>query len=756
MGVTFHKANHGPRRAWYGLQAVANEVAEGRRVTARSVTGLRPVEASRKRATFVRRVLFGVVVLVSGSLSPMSDRVFHPEVSFFDRDHLVVGVVTALLLFIMFGALDFYLSQRQLAETMLQQREAELHEAQRVARVGSWEWVVGSDTITWSIQLRDLLRYDRARPAPTFATLGSFYVPESWARLEAAVERARSAGEPYALELEMLRTDGTSLWTMTRGEGIRDPAGQIVKLRGTVLDITERKRLEDALRANEERFRLLFDRATDGIMLLTTEGKIVAVNESFARMHGYVTTEMLGFSLKELEAPASSQDTAARMRRLLAGEALTFEVEHVKKNGHVFPLEVTTSLVLSSDGEALIQAFHRDVTERKQAEKEKAALEARLQQAQKMEAVGRLAGGVAHEFNNMLAVILGFAELSMQRMGPADKSYADIQEIQRAAQRSADLTRQLLAFARKQIVQPILLDLNGAVSHLLSMQQRLIGEHIRIKWAPGANLWPVIKDPAQLAGVLTILCLNARDAISDIGTITLATANCSIDADFCATHPYAVPGDYVRLTVGDTGCGMDAATLVRIFEPFFTTKGVGEGTGLGLASVYGAMKQNGGFITVASVVGQGTTFELYLPRQAVEASRAREPEVVAPNARGPETILVVEDEPAVLQFTTQALALQRYTVLAASSPAEALRLAREHLGDIHLLLSDVVMPEMNGRDLASAVLALRPSVRQLFMSGHTADVIASRGMLEPDVAFIEKPYTLAALTTKVRELLDGG
>jgi PAS domain S-box-containing protein len=396
----------------------------------------------------------------------------------------------------------------------------------------------------------------------------------------------------------------------------------------------------------------------------------------------------------------------------------------------------------------------QDITERKHAEEEKARLEAQLRQAQKMESVGRLAGGVAHDFNNMLGVILGHAELALMKIDPAHPLHANLEEIRKAAERSADLTRQLLAFARKQTVAPKVLDLNETVAGMLNMLQRLIGEDIHLNWQPGADLWPVKVDPSQIDQIMANLCVNARDAISGVGKITIETGNSALDEDYCAHHTGSVPGKYVLLTMSDDGCGMDKETLSHLFEPFFTTKGMGKGTGLGLATVYGIVKQNSGYINIDSEPGQGTTFTIYLPRNTDKSEQAWTEGAAEPNLRGHETILLVEDEPTILELTTEMLTTQGYTVLAASTPGEAIRLAREHAGKIHLLLTDVVMPEMNGRDLANNLLSLYPHLKRLFMSGYTADVISNHGVLDEGVNFIQKPFSMQALAAKVRKVLD--
>jgi len=391
---------------------------------------------------------------------------------------------------------------------------------------------------------------------------------------------------------------------------------------------------------------------------------------------------------------------------------------------------------------------------RKQDEMEKLQLEEQLRHAQKMESVGRLAGGVAHDFNNMLSVIIGHANLTLMKLEPGQSIHASMEEILSAAERSADLTRQLLAFARKQTVAPKVLDLNLIVSGILKMLKRLIGEQIELVWNNQEDLWPVKIDPSQIDQVLANLCVNASDSIVGGGKIFIETGNSVVDEAYCACNAGFVPGEYLRLSVSDNGCGMDKETQARIFEPFYTTKDLGAGTGLGLATVYGIVKQNGGFINVYSEPGVGSSFAIYLPRhqgQVEESSRAASPEAVV---RGRETILVVEDELAILEVTTMLLTRLGYRVLPAHTPGAAIDLAKEHAGAIHLLLTDVVMPGMNGLELANRLQSLFPGLKRLFMSGYTADVIAHHGVLDEGLQFIHKPFSLSALGAKVREVLD--
>lgn len=407
------------------------------------------------------------------------------------------------------------------------------------------------------------------------------------------------------------------------------------------------------------------------------------------------------------------------------------------------------------DGGTLWHGIISDITDRKLAEEEKDKLEGQLQQAQKMESVGRLAGGVAHDFNNLLTVITGYAHLGMLETDKTTPTHAKFEEILKAAEKSADLTRQLLAFARKQTIAPKALDLNETVENMFKMLRRLIGEDIHLACQPAINLWQVKIDPSQIDQILANLCVNARDAIADVGKITIETGNSTFDKEYCDANYGFIPGEYVLLAVSDDGCGMDKETMAHLFEPFFTTKCLGKGTGLGLATVYGIVKQNNGFINIYSEPSHGTTFKVYLPRH--EGGGGSQPRIegsVKPLSRGQETILLVEDEPGIRHVTTILLETQGYKVFAASTPGEALKLAKEHADELHLLITDVVMPEMNGRDLVRNLLPICPNIKCLFMSGYTANVIAHNGVLDKGINFISKPFSLPDLSAKVREVLD--
>jgi signal transduction histidine kinase len=440
------------------------------------------------------------------------------------------------------------------------------------------------------------------------------------------------------------------------------------------------------------------------------------------------------------------------MEKLYQNGRWTWEGVHVTKDGQRIPVEISNRL-FDFRGTKGILATVRDISVAKRAEEEKEMLRSQLNQAQKLESVGRLAGGVAHDFNNMLGVILGHAEIAMDKIDQTHNLYSDLNEIRKAANRSADLTRQLLAFARRQTISPRVLDLNATVEGMTKMLRRLIGEDIDLVWRPGTNLSPVKVDPGQIDQILANLCVNARDAISGTGKVTIETGTTTFDRDYCANHPDFLPGRFVMLAVSDNGCGMVKEIREKIFEPFYTTKGIGKGTGLGLSTVYGIVKQNHGFINVYSEPGNGTTFKIYLP-PAEEQATENPAAPLEKNLRGKETVLLVEDEAPILALVESVLEHYGYQVLAAKSPKEALKMVQDHPGPIHLIITDVVMPEMNGKDLRDKLAKFRPQVRIIFMSGYTANVIAHHGILDENIDFLQKPFSIKTLLQMVRSVLD--
>jgi signal transduction histidine kinase/CheY-like chemotaxis protein len=441
-------------------------------------------------------------------------------------------------------------------------------------------------------------------------------------------------------------------------------------------------------------------------------------------------------------------------------EGGAYEDEHrlVGPDGRVRWISVRARTTVEGEGDGrrpvrTIGAM-RDITERKRAEEERERLQLQLVQAQKMESIGRLAGGIAHDFNNMLNVISGYAELVLEQLTPADRFYKPLDGIRKAGRRSADLTARLLAFARRQAVAPRIVDLNECLEKSLDMVRRLIGEQVRLMWQPDTRVCAVRVDPDQIDQVIMNLAANARDAIGSIGHLTIRTAHLVLDAAACAQHPGTEPGDYIMLEIADDGRGMDPETKSHIFEPFYTTKSEGSGTGLGLATVYGIVRQHDGYISVSSEMNMGTTITILLPRSAGEVSSVVSFSSVSRMKRGTETVLLVEDEPMVLELGTRMLESLGYTVLPVASPVDAMRIARERGREIDLLLTDVVMPDMNGPELARELLAAHPHLRCLFVSGYFADATAMQAALADGIDILQKPFSPTDLADRVRRTLD--
>ena len=524
-----------------------------------------------------------------------------------------------------------------------------------------------------------------------------------------------------------------------------------------VRDISERKQAEVALFKSEAKYRQLINNIPDIIYSFDLE--------QGGAYYSPVTQQVLGYSPEYmLEHPMCWHDSIhpddlpkveSAIENFKTGVPFDLEYRFQHTDGHwIWLNDRSTNQPTVINNATRIEGIVKSITENKKAEDEKTILESQLMQAQKMESVGRLAGGVAHDFNNLLTVILGGAYLALSELEPGQPLHEYVTQIQNAGEKSAALTQQLLAFARKQTIEPKVLDLNEIVLGMIKMLQRLIGESTQLTWQPANNLWQVKADPSQIDQILANLCVNARDSIADIGTIIIQTGNSFVDEGYNVEHTDVIPGEYVHISVCDSGCGMDKETMAHIFEPFFTTKGIGEGTGLGLATVYGATKQNNGFVNVYSELGIGTTFTIYLPRYIGNTDQKSAKNQSQPAPMGLETILLVEDETAILNMVKMLLDKQGYSVLAANTPKEAVRLAGEQTGEIDLLITDVIMPEMNGKDLAYNLMSINPKLKCLFMSGYTADAISHHGVLEDGVNFIHKPFSLPDLAVKVRKVLD--
>jgi PAS domain S-box-containing protein len=512
-------------------------------------------------------------------------------------------------------------------------------------------------------------------------------------------------------------------------------------------DVTRRKQAEDELRASEERHRGLVDHAMFGIYRSGLEGKFLTVNPALVEMLGYASTA----ELLEVDIEALYMDPAVRhelLRRFHDADRIQdAEVEWKRRDGNPVTLRLRGRSIRDAEGRfQWFEMFVEDVTAQR-------AVEAQLRQAQKMEAVGRLSGGIAHDFNNLLSVIITYAQFAMDQLPEPDPLRDDIKEIHDAGRRAADLTRQLLAFSRQQILEPQVVSLNDVLDGVEKMLRRLLGEHIAIDVRRAPALGSVLADPGQMEQVIVNLAVNARDAMPDGGKLTMETGNVAVDEEYAERHLSVTPGRYVLLSITDTGSGMSAETRDRIFEPFFTTKEKGKGTGLGLATAYGIVKQSGGNIWVYSEPGAGTTFKIYLPRVDAAAAEIRGMHAEA-GATGNETVLIAEDEDGVRRAAERILERAGYRVLSAADGDAAVRLCEQHQDEIHLLITDVVMPRMSGRDLELRVRALNPRVKVLFMSGYADNAIVHHGVLDPGTRFIGKPFSVAEMRRKVREVLD--
>lgn len=642
------------------------------------------------------------------------------------------------------GNLAFALRKIEAAKE-LSDNQIDLKRAQSLAQLGSWRFDLKTGKITASEEARNI--YGVGKTELTIETIQAAPLPQYREYLDIRLKNLIAKGTPYDVEFQIRRPSDDAIHHI---HSIAEYDAERDIVLGTIQDITTRKRIEEALQESEERNRLLSDVTMEGI-LVHKDGIAIDLNSSLAVMLGYNREELLNINFMQI----IHEDDHAIVRRNMAKEyAPPYVIRIAKKNGQHLFVEIESRNLKKQD-EVLRVSAVRDITDRRQAEDEKNTLQEQLLQSQKMESIGRLAGGVAHDFNNMLGVILGYSEIAMEQVAEGHPILPILYEIQKAAQRSADLTKQLLAFARKQAAAPKVLDLNKTIESMLAMLRRLIGEDIDLIWLPGKGLGLIKMDPSQIDQILANLCVNSRDSIGNTGKITIETANLVADETFCAGHTDIGPGKYVQLTFTDNGSGMEPEVLSHLFEPFFTTKNLGQGTGLGLAMIYGIIKQNHGAVSVDSKPGLGTIFRIYLPLYETQADLAQIDSNIAQEA-GCETILLVEDEPMILEMTTLLLKRLGYNILPAATPAEAIRLAEEHAGEVQMLMTDVIMPAMNGRDLARKLSSLHPKIKRLFMSGYTANVIAQHGVLEEGMHFIQKPFSIKELSAKVREVLAQG
>ncbi|HUK35501.1 MAG TPA: PAS domain S-box protein [Vicinamibacterales bacterium] len=588
-------------------------------------------------------------------------------------------------------------------------------------------------------------------------TVDELFSPEVAAAFRHGVRQVIDSGETLKSEDHVV-VQGVEFWSSTLLQPLHDANGRVTAVQGIVRDIASRKRAEIALQASEERLRQVIRASNIGIFDLDFVKQTVYWSPEQRAIWGWGADDPIAWD--EHLAHIHPDDRAPVHAATLAAHRTAdgvFELEHriVQRDGQERWLIVRARafFVGAGDERRLVRVVGatRDITNEKLAARERVELQARLLEAQKLESVGRLAGGIAHDFNNILNVIIGCAEMAASETDHAVIA-GYLGEILKAATRSADLTRQLLGFARRQTVMPRVVDLNDFVSASLKMLRRLIGEHVTLSWHPGVGVWPVRIDPVQVDQILVNLTANARDAIRQAGAVVIHTENVPVSSTFM--YPGLPSGEFVRLAVVDNGTGMDVETQSHMFEPFYTTKPAGRGTGLGMASVDGIVRQNGGMITVTSDVDRGTTVNVLLPRVITTSPR----DGVTHDGmrdRATETILLVEDEPALLRLAARSLESLGYTVLSASRPDDALDLARTHRGPLHMLVTDVVMPGMNGQTLAERLLLDTPHLKCLFMSGYTDDVIGSGGLLDQGVHFLQKPFSPRALAEKVRQVLGG-
>ena len=654
-----------------------------------------------------------------------------------------------------YGALQDITDRKQ-AEAALCDSEMRRSLALDAVQMGTWEWDLTADRIACSETIEALWGYAPGTFPGTREAFTSRISPDDLPEIQRIAEEAKRARRPFRNEYRVIRPDGSLRWVASHGCHLFDDQDRAIRILGVAFDISEGKKTQKALRESEVRFRMLVEGAPEGIFV-EAEGRFLFVNPAMVRLLGAAGAgDLVDAEVTEHIAPEYRQEVQGRIRSQCqkGGAPLLLAHEYLRLDGTRVPVE-TTSVAFSFHGRDGCLVFVRDITSRREAEVRQEGLRHQLEQAQKMESIGRLAGGVAHDFNNMLSIILGYGEIVLRELKPQDPLVEKVKEILDAGTRSAALTRQLLAFSRKQTLQPEIIDLNAVVRNLEKMLRRLIGEDVRLELSLARDLAPVMADPGQIEQVIMNLAVNARDAMPQGGRLSFETRNAELDDLFAATHHGTVAGKYVMLAVSDTGSGMEKEILGKIFEPFFTTKEKGKGTGLGLATVYGIVKQSGGSIWAYSEVGQGTSFKIYLPQVEARAQSKPDP-LPGPGPAGGEHILVVEDEPSLRKLVGGMLTRMGYRVSVAANGDEALILVEKKGQVPDLLLTDVVMPGLSGAELAKRLRLVMPQLRVLYMSGYTNDAIVHHGVLDPGTPFIQKPMSAAALAEKVWKVLHNG
>jgi PAS domain S-box-containing protein len=605
---------------------------------------------------------------------------------------------------------------------------------------------------------REILELDPDALLRDMSLVWDIVHPDDLARFYQEDVVANQAGKEFLSEVRIITPSGHLKWLLVNSKpNLSKPGGPVI-WSGYLQDITARKQAEERLRESRSLLHTILENVPIRVFWKDIDLNYLGCNTAFALSAGCSQPEdLLGKSDFQMCWKDQAETFRYDDKRVIDSEIpkIGTEKEVIMPDGQTTWVR-TSKVPLYDKGKKVIGmlGIDEDISAQKKEEEEKAKLEAQLHQSQKIESVGKLAGGVAHDYNNMLSIIIGYAELAQMKLDSADAVQENLKQILSAANRSRDITRQLLAFARKQTIVPKILDFNASIESTFKLLRNLLGENIDLNWKPQNGLWPIKMDTSQLDQILANLCINARDAIVDVGKLTVETGKIHFSQSHCNTQPGLVPGDYVMLTISDNGCGMAPEILDHIFEPFFTTKQVGEGTGLGLAMVYGVVKQNHGHIDVSSEPGKGTSIRIYLPRHVGQV--AEEPETEpgdVPQGHG-ETVLLVEDEVGILQLVATRLKAWNYHVLAASTPSEALAIAESHPGGIDLLVTDVVMPMMNGRELADRLQLMYPQLRCLYMSGYAENAITHHGVLDNGIHFIPKPFSGQELGVQVRKVLD--
>lgn len=654
------------------------------------------------------------------------------------------------------GVLGIWLGGRTLfrSQAHLWEEKKQLSLALAGADLGTWNCYLVTGEMTFNERFREILGCRPGDVEPDFSTWRDYVHPADLPQVEKAwKQHYEGKTDFFDVQHRMKHRSGRWVWVTDRGRILERDSKTGVPQRacGTFLDITLRKEAEKALKKSEEKFRSLFESSPEAIFITTPEGRISAANPMATALFGWSEREFfeLGWSaFLEEGNPCLLLDerNEGRAKASRGGESIG-----LSKEGQRFPVEYDAVALQGKPVRSFV--IIRDIRQRKQAEAERLELESHLRHAQRIESVGRLAGGVAHDYNNMLSVIIGYTELAKMKTDTSNDLQNDLDEVLAAAKRSRDITQQLLTFARRQTVVSQVLDLNAAIENLLRMLRQLLGENIELIWSPGQQLCPVKMDPSQLDQMLTNLFVNARDAIGGVGKITIETHQVSFDRNYCHEKPGVTPGDYAMLIVTDDGCGMDGETLDRIFEPFFTTKPPGSGTGLGLATVFGLINKCNGIIQVDSEPDVGTTFTVCLPKYLGEPIVENQPPGGTFSQGRGETILLVEDEASILKLVQKMLEDLGYKTLVANSPSEAFALVEACPGKIDLLITDVIMPEMNGRELARRLQNVIPRLKSLYMSGYSEDAIGANGVMDLDINLIQKPFSIEDLRPRIKQML---